>query len=191
MIRKQRMETASTSSDEELMLAYREGDAQALRELFSRYAGPLTRAVTRMLRDEERSRDVVQQTFLQVHRARADFDRSRSFRPWLYTIGLNLARDELRRRGRRPEESLEYEPAGDEPTQEQAVQRSENRARLEAALAELSAEQREVVVLHWFEGLSFAEIATTTGAGLSAVKVRAHRAYKKMRQLLESGGVTG
>ncbi|MEO1171669.1 MAG: sigma-70 family RNA polymerase sigma factor [Myxococcota bacterium] len=185
------METASTSSDEELMLAYREGDAQALRELFSRYAGPLTRAVTRMLRDEERSRDVVQQTFLQVHRARADFDRSRSFRPWLYTIGLNLARDELRRRGRRPEESLEYEPAGDEPTQEQAVQRSENRARLEAALAELSAEQREVVVLHWFEGLSFAEIATTTGAGLSAVKVRAHRAYKKMRQLLESGGVTG
>lgn len=173
------------------MLAYRDGDNAALRALFSRYAGPLTRAVARMLRDEERSRDVVQQTFLQVHRARADFDRSRSFRPWLYTIGLNLARDELRRRGRRPEDALTQELASEDTGQEHAVELSENRARLEIALNQLSVEQREVVVLHWFEGLSFAEIASATGSGLSAVKVRAHRAYKKMRQLLETPGVTG
>lgn len=175
----------TTRSDEDLMIAYRNGDTGALRELFGRYARSLARAVQRMLRDEERTQDIVQQTFLQMHRARSDFDDSRRFRPWLYTIALNLARDELRRQKRRPESSLEREPQSEGESPERRVERQEASRRVRRAMVALSREQRQVVELHWFQGLTFPEIAEATGHGLSAVKVRAHRAYKRMRESLE------
>ncbi|MEL6546503.1 MAG: RNA polymerase sigma factor [Myxococcota bacterium] len=173
-------------TDEQLMSAYCAGDQAAFRELFGRYGERLALAALRIVGDEAAARDVVQQTFLQLHRARNDYDPSRSFRPWLYTIAMNLARDERRRQGRRREDALDMEPEADLGAQhpEQVVATQERRRVMASALATLSEDQRQVVVLHWYEGLSFPEIAQTTGAGLSAVKVRAHRAYKKLRAVL-------
>src|SRR5215467_14772428 len=94
-------------SDEELMLAYANGDESAFRELFRRYAPMLLRLCTRQVGRPADAQDLVQQTFLQLHRARRDFRADMRLRPWIMTIALNLARDLLRRRGRRPESAME------------------------------------------------------------------------------------
>lgn len=176
---------APEASDEELMLAYRAGDEAAFRELFRRYAPRLLRAVRMSAISDDDARDLLQQTFLQLHRARNDFQRGRRLRPWIYTIALNLKRDLLRRRGRRVEIALEPEQFERPATQNDALERRAEAQQLRAALQQLPDAQREVIELHWFAELPFSEIAQSVGAGLSTVKVRAHRGYKRLRALLE------
>ena len=88
------------------MAAYIAGDAAAFRELFARYSPVLYRMMLRDLRRPEEARDLVQQTFLHLHRARNDFDGRLRFRPWIFTIALNLKREHFRRVRRRPEAPL-------------------------------------------------------------------------------------
>lgn len=159
------------------------GDRQAFEALFMRYSNRLQGVFMRALGNPDTSRDLVQQTFLQVHRARKDFDLNRQFRPWLYTIAMNLRREYFRKRGRRPE--TQYDPIahGEPSVGSDATTTTERLVR--RALQQLPDNQREVIVLHWYEQLSFAEIAEMVGASLSAVKVRAHRGYKRLKTLLE------
>lgn len=174
------------SSDEELMVAYVEGDEQAFRELFDRYSDRLHRLMTREGIPEEKAGDLVQQAFLNLHRARHDFDPDRSLRSWLYTIALNLRREYFRRMGRRRETPVEEFPAqGRAP---ERIERLEDAQAVEHAMETLSEKRRTVIELHWFEELTFREIADALGISRSAAKVRAHRAYKEMRENLESSG---
>jgi len=176
-------------SDEALMVAYVGGDQAAFQELFSRYAPLLTGLMRSGMRGDEESRDLVQQTFLQLHRARRDYQPGQPLRPWLLTIAYNLKRDHWRRRGRRPEAPLERAPEQvNGRTPSAALEREERARRLRAALDRLPADQRQVIELHWFGGIPFPEIAETVGASLSAVKVRAHRGYQRLRGLLETNG---
>ncbi|HEX6272121.1 MAG TPA: sigma-70 family RNA polymerase sigma factor [Polyangiaceae bacterium] len=169
-------------SDEDLMLAYAGGDAAAFRELFARYAPKLERLMLRELYAREAANDLVQQTFLQLHRARLDFDPSQRFKPWLYTIALNLKREHFRRRRRRPEVLGEL---GDErPGPSGSHEAFEARRSLAWALQQIPEENRAVIELHWFDGLSFAEAARCLGIGAVAAKVRAHRGYQRLRKLL-------
>lgn len=166
------------------MEAYARGDRAAFDALFSRHAARLHGVLSRGMRRPEDAKDLVQQTFLQLHRHRADYDPSRAFRPWLYTIGLNLKRQYLRTKGRRPESELD-----------EMVERTlahtpgsallENRQLLELGLRRLSPETAEVIVLHWFGELPMTEIAAMVGASESAVKVRAHRGYEALRAIFE------
>ena len=161
------------------------GDRAAFQELFERYAGKLKGMFMRHTGDQAVSEDMVQQTFLHFHRARKDFRLDREVRPWLYTIALNVRREYFRRRGRKKEVQLEPVVHGEPTVAPSTTTRSDRLVR--RALANLSDQQREVILLHWYEGMSFPEIATTVGASLSAVKVRAHRGYEKLRsQLSES-----
>lgn len=177
-------------SDEELMLRYRQGEREAFRSLFERYAPLLHRVVSRDLRDPARVDDLVQQTFLQVHRARFDYDAAQPFRPWIFTIALNLKRETLRTRARRGE--LSGYPDGREPSVPPAGQhRVEARRTVAWALERLPGDQREVIELHWFQGLSFAEVARCLGIGAVAAKVRAHRGYSSLRALLSGNQMQG
>jgi RNA polymerase sigma-70 factor (ECF subfamily) len=127
---------------------------------------------------------------LQVHRARRDFKQGAPLRPWLYTIARNLLRQHHRRRGRRPETPLDME-AGMEPVAPGAdPEQTALAGDVRKVLAKLPESQAEVIALHWFEGLSFKEVAQVVGAGESAVKVRAHRGYAKLRELISAAGVT-
>lgn len=171
-------------TDEELMLAYAAGEAGAFKELFERHAPGLLRLMQRELFAREEANDLVQQTFLHLHRARRDFDPTQRFKPWLYTIALNLKREHFRRRRRRPEV---LGNAGDERSAEPRGQEVlEARRSVSWALGQLPEENRTVIELHWFEGLSFAEVAKALGIGTVAAKVRAHRGYVKLRRLLET-----
>lgn len=171
-------------SDEQLMLAYVAGDLGAFQELFSRYAPLLQRVFSRRMNGDEEARDLVQQTFLQLHRARLDYDSGQLLRPWLFTIALNLHREHLRKRRRRPELIGELEVDGLRSPTDGAA-RSDAARDIHRALETLPSEQREVIALHWFGGLGFAEIAKIVGAGLAATKVRAHRGYVRLRELLQ------
>jgi RNA polymerase sigma-70 factor (ECF subfamily) len=171
-------------SDEELMAAYGAGDAAAFRELFARYSTLLYRMMLRDLRRPEEARDLVQQTFLHLHRARNDFDGRLRFRPWVFTIALNLKREHFRRVRRRPEASLDAEGAV-EPQQADHGDRAAARQAIRHGLDRLPRDQREVIELHWFDGLSFAEVGEVVGASVAAVKVRAHRGYVALRRLLD------
>lgn len=174
----------SGATDEELMALFVQKDERrAFEELFRRYGGRLQGYFMRVTGSPELSRDMVQQTFLHVHRARKDFHLDRPFRPWFFTIAHNVRREHFRRKARKPEAMYDPERHG-EPSVDPGVSSASDRV-VQRALEKLNEDQRQVVVLHWYEGLSFREIGEAVGASTSAVKVRAHRAYKKLREMLQ------
>jgi RNA polymerase sigma-70 factor (ECF subfamily) len=170
-------------TDEQLMERYIAGDRAAFRELFRRYGPLVTRLVQRGLRSDE-AHDLVQQTFLQLHRARLDFRRDGQLRPWLCAIALNVRRQYLRDSFRHRDLDRELalaRPPGEPPVSNDVIER------VQAAIALLPADQREVILLHWMEGLPFQEVAEIVGASLAAVRVRAHRGYQVLRRMLTAG----
>jgi len=170
-------------TDEELFLAYRNGEAAAFDELFLRYEGRLRSYVRRRVGSVNEVDELVQQTFLHLHRARKDFKAGLPLRPWLYTICLNVCRHHLRRRGRRPVPAELHD--GNVPTVEaHDITRDEDAARVRDALMTLPDHERVVIELHWLHGLAMKEVASVVGVGLSATKVRAHRGYKRLKVAL-------
>jgi RNA polymerase sigma factor (sigma-70 family) len=166
------------------MGAYVAGDAAAFRVIFERYAPLLMRAMLRELYVREEANDLVQQTFLQLHRARLDFDAGQKLKPWVFTIALNLKREYFRKKKRRPERAFDPESMAEPAVGALGAARVDARRTLARVMNELPADQREVIELHWFDGLEFPEVATVVGASVSAVKVRAHRGYVRLRQAL-------
>lgn len=169
------------------MAAYAAGDEARFAELFDRYAPLLLRVLRRDRIGEADARDLVQQTFLQVHRHRRDYDPKRPLRPWILTIALNLKREWYRRKGSRPEAELSEKVAAQLSTGTPPQERVEHRRRLLYALEPLKPEQREVILLHWLEGIPLPDVARIVGASLSATKLRAHRGYAAMRERLARG----
>ncbi|MCB9727180.1 MAG: RNA polymerase sigma factor [Deltaproteobacteria bacterium] len=174
---------APESTDEELFLRYVGGDEAAFAELFARYAPVIGRLVGRRVRDPDVARDLVQQAFLQLHRARRDFRPDALLRPWFFTIALNVVRRHYRPKRLRTVELDEVASHLPSVAPHDPVAAEAARA-LHAALERLPEAQREAVELHWLEGLSFAEVAEVAGCSTGAAKVRAHRGYEALRGLL-------
>jgi RNA polymerase sigma factor (sigma-70 family) len=170
-------------SDEELMERYKAGDRAAITEIFRRYAPLLLRVMQHQLGAREDAYDLVQQTFLQLHRSKEDFRRGAQLRPWLLTIAINLRHRHFRRMGTRSEISLEPSTLEALNTGSSVKDAADAGCDVRAVLAGLPPDQRDVIVLHWIEGLSFSEVALIVGASLSAVKVRAHRGYVAIRKI--------
>src|SRR5437762_4905594 len=93
---------AAPGTDEQLLAEYRNGNKRAFAQLVERYQRELFHFLVRFLGDRAAAEDVFQETFLQVHQSAAQFDPSRRFRPWLFTIAANKARDLMRSQARRP-----------------------------------------------------------------------------------------
>ena len=173
-------EAHAPEPDEMLMERFLGGDTSAFDALFLRYAVRVHAYLRRMV-GTTTADDLTQTTFLSVVRSRDRFQRGARFRPWLYAIASNAARDFVRRArfeqpsddGELPEQVVET--VLPDPALEKAVH---------GALAQLPVQQREAILLHRFEGFSFGEIAETLGLTESAVKVRAHRGYVRLRSLL-------
>ncbi len=159
-----------------------QGDACAFDALFGRYVGPLHAYLWRLVGDRALAEDLTQASFLSLVRARGRFRRGARFRPWLYAIATNAARDSLRRKHE------QLTPTGELPTTEAVENLAASDAGLEAAvqraLAQLPESWREVVVMHRFEEMSLTEIAGVLETTEGAVKLRAHRGYARLRELL-------
>jgi RNA polymerase sigma factor (sigma-70 family) len=121
-----------------------------------------------------------------MHRARNDFREGSRLRPWLFTIAMNLVREYYRKRGRRREQALDGEPNAptERPPLELEGEAGERSARIRAALARLPEPQRTVIELHFFDEFPYEEIARIVGASVAAVRVRAHRGYERLREIL-------
>ena len=173
-------EAHAPEPDEMLMERFLGGETAAFDTLFARHGGRVNAFLRRMV-GPAAADDLTQATFLSVVRSRDRFQRGARFRPWLYAIAGNAARDHVRRaRFEQPSDSGELpEQVTAPPLPDPALERAVHRA-----LAALPPAQREAIVLHRFEGLSFGEIAETLGLSESAVKVRAHRGYVQLRILL-------
>jgi RNA polymerase sigma-70 factor (ECF subfamily) len=173
------------TSDEELMAAYVAGNDQALSELFDRYGAPLLRFFVRRGKRPLDAQDLVQETFLHLHRSRQDFRLGEPLRPWIFTLARNLGHDHGRRQSRRPESFCDLDVQADASDTGAALLCAERERLLRAALVRLSSGDRTLLDEHWFEERSFMELAARDGVHSTTLRVRAHRALLRLRTLIE------
>jgi len=168
------------------MVAYREGDDTAFDLLFERYEKRVYNYLLYKTRDPELAADLFQATFLKIHEERFRFDPNRRFAPWIFTIGTNLLRDEMRRRSYR-EKALDRGLSGEAgvPTPVDLLVGKQLLERLSEAMRELPSAQSEVILLKRYGGLSYKEIAEITGQGEGATRQAAHRGFEALRKKLK------
>lgn len=168
--------------DAALMVQVAAGQPEAMTDLFERHHRPLYGFLVRMTGRPAVAEDLVQEAFLKVLRHAATFDARSSFRPWLYRIARNLLADHHGRVGREPGIPLETVDLHDEGVDPHThAEARQDHARLEAALARLSFEQRELLLLSRDPELSYTELAALYGCSAGALKVRVHRALQALR----------
>ncbi|HTL37062.1 MAG TPA: RNA polymerase sigma factor [Kofleriaceae bacterium] len=184
----------------QLMARYQDGDANAFRQLYAEVAPRLLGYLLKMARSRALADDLLQQTFLKIHRARAAYVRDADPLPWIYSIAHRTFIDETRKK-KRAIVNVASDPDGTVPdvpatitgdpvgAVDEPVDSEEAKAALDA-LAKLPEQQREAVVLTKLEGKSVAEAAEIAGTTVGAMKVRAHRGYEALRKLLGAGAVS-
>jgi RNA polymerase sigma-70 factor (ECF subfamily) len=183
-------------SDEDLMLAFRDGDAVAFEQLVTRHKRGLYNFLLRSVHDRSRSEEMLQEVFLRVIRAKDRYQRTARFTTWIYTIARNLCVDESRRQKFRrtlPLEAKRRSRGGDDGqsildvTEAQQVgidaesEAPKVRDRVAAAIDGLPDDQREVFMMRQFGGLSFKQIGEAVGAPENTVKSRMRYALEKLR----------
>lgn len=175
------------------------GKRDAFGELVSRYQGRLYNAAIRLVDNAEDAADVVQDAFLNAFTSLSSFKGDAEFFTWLYRIAFNTAISLKRKK--RPTVSLEAGRVGggdgidpDDPNEYirpgAALERTEDEQQLHAALARLSHEHREALVLKDIEGLKYEEMAEILGVPVGTVRSRLHRARSELRDLLEAHEAT-
>ena len=186
----------SLVSDEELLARYRQGNSRAFTVLVQRYERELYNYLRRYLGDATLAEDVFQNTFLQLHLKLDLYEPGRLVRPWLYTIATNQAIDTLRKAARQRTVSLDAKgPSLDESSQSfvdlihgtsedplQALELEERRQWVRDALERLPTYMRAVVVLAYYQGLKYREIAEILDIPVGTVKSRLHAAIAKLAE---------
>ena len=184
----------------ELVRRAQGGELAAFNALVLRHQDAVYSLALRFLGSREAAEDAAQEAFIRAYRNLRSF-RGERFRSWLFSIAANVARDELRRQGRRPQRSLDearddpeapsIDPADPGPSPEAEALRGDLRRALEHALLELPADWRMVVILSDVHGLSYEEVAETADIPIGTVKSRLSRARGRLRDILRDSGELG
>ena len=177
-------------TDEALLAAHISGEDDAAYEvLLYRYSNELVPFLTRLTGSRAAAEDVFQETFLQIHQSARTFDPTRRFRPWLYTIAVNKGRDWHRRNARRKAVSLSANLGVDEdgsrmadllsddgPMPGASLETSERVNEVKKVVDNLPAHLREILLLSYFQRMSYNQIADSLEIPLGTVKSRLHSA---------------
>ncbi len=180
------VDTAAPPSDHELMLAVRDGELDALGELFERHHGALYGYLARSTGDRSAAEDITQTVFQRMLKYRHTYRDDGSFTAWMYHLGRRCAADHFRKSQAGPAAT---DPADlqnhhdDLPHAGDHAIASDDHALLRQALQRLDHDDREVLLLSRFQELSFSEIGTILECSVGAAKVRAHRALRTLRDL--------
>lgn len=166
------------------MERYVAGDAAAFDELYRRVAPRLFGYLLRLTRNRERAEDLLQITFVKVHRARGSYLTGAPLLPWVLAIARRSFLDE-RRSARLRTEDLSDDGTLPEPVEERDEVPVELASALEQALDGLPEQYREAIQLTKVSGLSLQQAALVLGTSVTAVKLRVHRGYVSLRQRLE------
>ena len=168
---------------------YADGDDAAFSELYDHVAPRLYAYLVRQTRDRSRTEDLVQQALLCIHRGRGTFIRGAQVLPWAFGIARRLLIDSIRHERRSPTLVHEEDPgtttrASSEATPEEILHGQDIARRLARELGRLPEAQRVAFELLKQDGLSLSEAAQVLGTSVTAVKLRAHRAYVALRSAL-------
>ena len=177
------------SSVESLMARYQQGDSTAAGALVNRLSPQLRGFFLCLFVSREHADDLLQETWLQIHRVRHTYQPGRPVLPWLYAIARHVRVDHHRRALR----AAAREQALDESVEIAHTSGTEaGKARdLAGILATLPESQREVLTMLKVAGMSLEEVARATSSSVGSVKQKAHRAYEKLRLQLGAGGMRG
>jgi RNA polymerase sigma-70 factor (ECF subfamily) len=175
-----------------------DGSQEAYRELVERYQRPVLSVISRMVQDPHLAEDLAQEVFIKVYRRLRSFDPDRKLSSWLFKIAHNTTLDHLRRKR---VSTIPLEVEGDDTLNpgdripddttenpDTRIHRSDISRALEAAIADLRPEYREVVLLRYQQDLPYQEVAEITGLPMGTVKTHLHRARKEMMEHLRAAG---
>lgn len=186
-------------TDEQLLKEYIRGKDSSFELLVRRHAQDLHQFVLRFTGDSVAAEDVVQESLLQVHSSARQFDPARRFKPWLFTIAANKARDYLRRRGRRHEVSFEASLGGvdeegagqrfvhllasEDEAPEEELSTEESRRLVKRIIEEMPPHLSEVLILAYYHRFPYKDIGEVVGIPLGTVKSRLHAAVVRFGEL--------
>lgn len=186
--------------DVQLMLRVKEGDEAAFAQLVSKYQDRLIGVFANMFGDAALAEDLAQEVFLRIYRARLGYEPNARFSTWVFQIASNLASNSRRTKGRKKEVQFQPDLSGSQalaqgeqavpeksalmPTRQ--VDAEELRERVHAAMETLNDRQRMAVILHKFEGMSYADIGAAMDLSSTAVKSLLARARETLRIALEN-----
>jgi RNA polymerase sigma-70 factor (ECF subfamily) len=192
-------------TDKSLIDAHLQGDSEAFGELVRRYGDSLLGYLTKMCRNREQAKDLFQETFRKVHE-KAHTLKSNHFKSWLYTIATRVAMDSSRRSSRLRMVSLSGKVGCDgdncpelgavamaEETNDPSAEavKAEQKEQVRRALQSLPEKQRATVVMAYYQGLSYREVAAALGCSIGTVKTQMFRALRTLAQRLpDVSGVT-
>ena len=165
-----------------LMVGYQNGSMDDFAGLFAALEQPLLRYLWTFVRNRTMAEDLLQETFLQIHRARQTYTPPRPVRPWIYAITRHVALMHLRS-ARRRKEVLADDTLPEFPVLPE-MDRYGDAATVRKLLERLPRKGQEVLILHHLLGLSFEEVGQIAGVSSGTAKVRAHRALKTLRASL-------
>jgi RNA polymerase sigma factor (sigma-70 family) len=181
-------------TDEDLMEQFQNGTVHAFNILVTRYKDRLHNFLYRYTHNHEDCEDLVQETFLRVHRSRHSYERIAKFSTWMYTIALNLAKSLYKKKQRMQKVSIHEDPDDSESRemvfedsnvlQDEHLHQKLCVKELEKALMELNEEFREAIVLRDIQELTYEEIAEITGTAMGTVKSRINRGRQQLQEIL-------
>ena len=187
------------AAEEQLLAGLRRGDDQAFEQCVKQYGGRMLAVARRMLGNDDEAGDAVQEAMIAAFRAIGGFSGSSRLSTWLHRIVVNAALMKLRRRRRKPEESIDSllphfdatgnwasKPVGWATPSDVLLERAQDRRRVRACIDRLPEAYRTVLVLRDIEELDTDEAASLLGTTPNAVKIRLHRARQALRTLLEA-----
>ena len=177
-------------SDSELLTRYTAGEEAAFREIVTRYKNSLYAFLRQFLNRHDLVEDVFQETFLQLYASRESFDTSRPLRPWLFTIAANKAKDALRKWQRTStvsigtmadSQDLSFDDMLNTVTSDgtmpyEELQKDETAARVGQIIANMPENLREILILAYFQGFSYKQMAEILSIPIGTVKSRLHTA---------------
>ncbi|HSU60196.1 MAG TPA: RNA polymerase sigma factor [Bryobacteraceae bacterium] len=177
-------QTAAAYSQQELqhwMLRYQAADPDAARALIRSLSPALFRFLSSQVSTRDEAEDLLQEAWLQIHKARHTYRRGEPVLPWIYAIARHVRVDGYRRRHRIAQREVATDVLPERRTNDSIHSQLPD---FEVLMSYLPDNQREVVTLLKVEGLSLEEVARVTASTVGSVKQKAHRAYKRLREIL-------
>jgi RNA polymerase sigma-70 factor (ECF subfamily) len=188
------MAVAALERDAELMLRVRDGDSTSFALLLERHRSPVVNFLYRMVQNRAVAEELAQEVFFRVYRSRATYEPTAKFTTWLFRIATHLAlnwiRDGKREKGhesidqRTSDDSASRQFSDGSPSVEQKLVRQARLAEVRAAIDTLPDKQKAAVLMHKYQEMEYAQIATVLSCSESAVKSLLFRAYETLRSRL-------